>query len=54
MIVSSLVRLEKYIKWLLTQSAVPKTKIQGIITEDALATLREKLSSPLLRLLRDP
>jgi hypothetical protein len=29
-----------YIKWLLTQSTAPKTKIQGIITEDALATLR--------------
>jgi type II secretory pathway predicted ATPase ExeA len=36
-----------YIKWLLTQSTAPKTKIEGIITEDALATLTEKLSTPL-------
>ena len=36
-----------YIKWLLTQSTAPKTKIEGIITEDALATLSEKLSTPL-------
>src|SRR5215467_15924179 len=36
-----------YIKWLLTQSTAPKTKIEGIITEDALATLGEKLSTPL-------
>ncbi len=35
-----------YIKWLLTQSTAPKTKIEGIITEDALATLSEKLSTP--------
>jgi type II secretory pathway predicted ATPase ExeA len=37
----------KYIKWLLMQSVAPKTKIEGIITEDALATLSEKLSTPL-------
>ena len=36
----------KYIKWLLMQSVAPKTKIEGIITEDALATLSEKLSTP--------
>ena len=36
-----------YIKWLLTQSTAPKTKIEGIITEDALATLSEKFSTPL-------
>jgi len=34
-----------YITWLLTQSTAPKTKIEGIITEDALATLRERLKS---------
>ena len=37
----------KHLKWLLTQSTAPKTKIEGIITEDALATLGEKLSTPL-------
>ena len=37
----------KYIKWLLVQSMVPKTKMEGIITEDAFATLSEKLSTPL-------
>jgi hypothetical protein len=35
------------IKWLLVQSMVPKTKMEGIITEDAFATLSEKLSTPL-------
>ena len=37
----------KYLKWLLVQSMVPKTKMEGIITEDAFATLSEKLSTPL-------
>jgi hypothetical protein len=37
----------KYIKWLLVQSMVPKTKMEGVITEDAFATLSEKLSTPL-------
>ena len=31
----------KYVKWLLVQSTAPKTKIEGIITEDALA-IRER------------
>ena len=38
---------QRYIKWLLMQSVAPKTKIEGIITEEALATLSEKLSTPL-------
>ena len=37
----------KYIKWLLMQSVAPKTKIESIITEEALASLSEKLSTPL-------
>jgi len=38
---------QRYIKWFLMQSVAPKTKIEGIITEEALATLSEKLSTPL-------
>lgn len=37
----------KYLKWLLTQSATPKTKIETIITDEALVTLSEKLTTPL-------
>jgi type II secretory pathway predicted ATPase ExeA len=37
----------KYIKWLLGQSMAPKTKIESVITEDAVAMLGEKLSTPL-------
>jgi len=38
---------QRYIKWLLMQSVTPKTKIEGIIAQEALATLGEKLSAPL-------
>jgi len=37
----------KYLKWLLVQSVAPKTKIESVITEDAVAILSEKLSTPL-------
>ena len=37
----------KYLKWLLIQSVDPKTKVEGIFTDDALATRSEKLSTPL-------
>ena len=37
----------KYLKWLLAQSLAPKTKIETVITEDAVAMLSEKLSTPL-------
>jgi type II secretory pathway predicted ATPase ExeA len=37
----------KYLKWLLVQLVSPKTKIESVITEDAVATLSEKLSTPL-------
>jgi type II secretory pathway predicted ATPase ExeA len=37
----------KYLKWLLAQSVAPKTKIESVITEDAVAMLGEKLSTPL-------
>ena len=37
----------KYLKWLLTQSVAPKTKIESVITDDAVAMLSEKLSTPL-------
>jgi type II secretory pathway predicted ATPase ExeA len=37
----------KYLKWLLAQSVAPKTKIESVITEDAVGTLGEKLSTPL-------
>jgi hypothetical protein len=37
----------KYLKWLLMQSVAPKTKIESVITDDALATLSEKLTTPL-------
>ena len=37
----------KYLKWVLTQSLAPKTKIEGVITDDAVAMLSEKLSTPL-------
>jgi len=37
----------KYLKWLLLQSVAPKTEIENVITEDALALLSEKLSTPL-------
>jgi hypothetical protein len=36
----------KYLKWLLLQLAAPKTKIEGAITDDAFATMSEKLSTP--------
>ena len=38
---------KKYVKWLLVQSVVPKTKIESVITDDAVAMLSEKLSTPL-------
>ena len=37
----------KYLKWLLVQSVSPKTKIESVITDDAVAMLSEKLSTPL-------
>ena len=37
----------KYLRWLLAQSVAPKTKIESVITEDAVGTLGEKLSTPL-------
>ena len=37
----------KYLKWLLLQSVAPKTKIESVIAEDAVAMLSEKLSTPL-------
>jgi type II secretory pathway predicted ATPase ExeA len=37
----------KYLKWLLAQSVAPKTKIESVITDDAVAMLGEKLSTPL-------
>ena len=37
----------KYLKWLLVQSVAPKTKIESVITDDALARLSEKLTTPL-------
>jgi len=37
----------KYLKWLLLQSVAPKTKIESVITDDAFATMSEKLSTPL-------
>ncbi len=37
----------KYLKWLLLQSVAPKTKIESVITDDAFATMSEKLSAPL-------
>src|SRR6202007_1633873 len=38
---------KKYVKWLLVQSVAPKTKIESVITDDAVAMLGEKLSTPL-------
>ncbi len=38
---------KKYAKWLLVQSVAPKTKIESVITDDAVAMLSEKLSTPL-------
>jgi hypothetical protein len=35
------------LKWLLAQSVAPKTKIENVITDDAVAMLGEKLSTPL-------
>jgi hypothetical protein len=35
------------LKWLLVQSVAPKTKIENVITVDAVAMLGEKLSTPL-------
>jgi type II secretory pathway predicted ATPase ExeA len=37
----------KYLKWLLAQSVAPRTKIESVITEDALSMLSERLSTPL-------
>jgi len=37
----------KYLKWLLTQSVAPKTKIETIITDEALIALSDKLTTPL-------
>jgi type II secretory pathway predicted ATPase ExeA len=37
----------KYLKWLPAQSVAPKTKIESVITDDAVAMLSEKLSTPL-------
>jgi type II secretory pathway predicted ATPase ExeA len=37
----------KYLKWLLLQSVAPKTKIESVISDDAVATLSEKLTTPL-------
>ena len=37
----------KYLKWLLIQSVAPKTKIESVITDDALARLSKKLTTPL-------
>jgi hypothetical protein len=37
----------KYLKWLLAQSVAPKTKIESVMTDDAVAMLSEKLSTPL-------
>ena len=37
----------KYLKWLSMHSVAPKTTIESVITEDALATLSEKLTTPL-------
>jgi hypothetical protein len=37
----------KYLKWLLLQSVAPKMKIESVITEDAVAMISEKLSTPL-------
>jgi hypothetical protein len=36
-----------YLKWLLIQSVAPKTKIESVVTDDAFATLSEKLTTPL-------
>jgi type II secretory pathway predicted ATPase ExeA len=33
--------------WLLAQSVAPKTKIENVITDEAVAMLSEKLSAPL-------
>jgi hypothetical protein len=41
-------------KWLLVQSVAPKTKIESVITNDAVAMLGGKLSTPLAyRLIRE-
>ena len=40
----------KYLKWLLVQSVSPKTKIESVITDDAVAMLSEKLSTFLANL----
>ena len=37
----------KYLKWLMTQSAEPKTKIETIITDETLIALSDKLTTPL-------
>jgi len=37
----------KYLKWLLVQSVAQKTKTENVITDDAVAMLSEKLSTPL-------
>jgi hypothetical protein len=37
----------KYLKWSLAQSVAPKTKIESVIADDAVAMLSEKLSTPL-------
>ena len=37
----------EYLKWLLAQSVAPKIKIESVITDDAFATMSEKLSTPL-------
>ncbi len=45
---------KKYAKWLLVQSVVPKTKIESVITDDAVAMLKRKaLHAIAIRILSD-
>jgi hypothetical protein len=37
----------KYLHWLLAQTLAPKTKIETVLTEDAIALLCNRLSTPL-------
>jgi len=37
----------KYLEWLLVQLVAPKTKIESVITDDAVAMVGEKLSTSL-------
>lgn len=37
----------KYIRWLIAQALAPKSKVDAIITEEALAVLSERLTTPL-------